>query len=296
MLHGKKIVPNKKEIKEKEIVNLVTPTLAGTTLKSKKKENNFSEGSKVPATIFMFLVLIFGFYILYDQFKNKPIVIKDIDKIIVDKIDSTKDYIYYKNESKINLSVAMRGDYSYKDVVININTDSLKTLENKLNKENANYKKSYIEDKVNTYDCIVNKAVGNYENRYIYRDYKVYQNNTYFTLVVIDNMIDICGNIIDKTIKTYIISKHEGVVYNSNSILNIYNTSVNELVSLAIDNRNEDEYKNISKEELVKKIIDINEISLYIDSKDCLGIYYTGILDEQIDDHNHLPLICNKNK
>jgi len=319
MLRGRKIIFSKKTVKKEPItiehvVPVIGSSLAGasTNMQPVIKPKIAGEktgkvvggvtpaaGSKKPATIFMLIILVLGFYVIYDQFinekENLDVVDTDTD-ITITKIDDTKDYVYYENEKEINLSVSMIDTYTYKDIVININNDSIKSLNTRLNTKNAAYAKDYVEEK-GIYECIAptnDLSTYTYTNTYTYRDYVVYETDNYITVVVMDNIIDICGNILNKSTTTYVIDKNEGIVYTENSLLTLYSTTKAELVKNAIANRTDGSYGVINHDEIVASILELNEVSLYIDNKECLGVYYTGILAEDTDDHYNVASVCKQ--
>jgi hypothetical protein len=245
MLRGRKIIFSKETEKKEPIkidhvepviasslagasVNVapvIKPKIAGEKEEKVTKEVVQAAGSKKPATIFMIIVLVLGFYVIYDQFINEKetldIVDTDVD-MTATKIDDTKDYIYYENEKDINLSVSMIDEYTYKDIVINIHTDSIENLNTKLSTENAAYAKEYVEEKA-IYECLgtTNEDITEYTKVFTYRDYIVYETDNYITVVVRDNLIDLCGYILNKSTTTYVIDKNEGIIYSENSLLNI---------------------------------------------------------------------------
>lgn len=317
MLRGRKIIfskgiVKKEPIKIDHVVPVIGSSLAGASvnvapvIKPKivgEKEEKVvkgvvpATGSKKPATIFMIIILVLGFYVIYDQFIKEKETVDVIDTDVdmtATKIDDTKDYIYYENEKDINLSTDMIEEYTYKDIVININTDSIKSLNTRLKTENAAYAKDYVEEK-GTYECGTPKGdLANYNDVFTYRDYIIYETDNYITVVVRDNLIDICGYVLNKSTTSYIIDKKEGIIYTDNSLLNIYNTTKDELVKNAIANRTDGSYGVLDHDEIVTSILELNEISLYIDNKECLGVYYTGILAEDTDDHYNVASVCKQ--
>lgn len=318
MLRGRKIIFSKETMKKEPIkiehvVPVIGSSLAGASINvlpvikpkiaGEKEEKTTSGvtpvvGSKKPATIFMLIILVLGFYVVYDQFikekETTDLVDTNVD-MTATKIDDTKDYIYYENEKNINLSTDMIDKYTYKDIVININTDAIKSLNTKLSIENAAYAKDYVEEK-GTYECATpsSKDLTNYNDVFTYRDYIVYETSNYITVAVRDNIIDICGYILNKSTTTYVINKNEGIVYSENSLLTLYGTTKAELVKNAIANRTDGSYGVLDHDEIVSSILELNEIAVYVDNKECLGVYYTGILAEDTDDHYNVASVCKK--
>jgi|GEM_PF-2867366 len=318
MLRGRKIIFSKEVVKKEPIkidhvvpvigsslagasmnvAPVIKPKIAGENTEKVTKGVVPATGSKKPATIFMIIILVLGFYVIYDQFINEKetvdLVDTDVD-MTATKIDDTKDYIYYENEKAINLSTDMIEEYTYKDIVININTDSINSLNARLKAENTAYAKDYVEEK-GTYECAIptSEELSKNKDDFMYRDYIVYETDNYITVAVRDNIIDICGYVLNKTTTTYVIDKKEGIIYTDNSLLNLYGTTKEELVKNAIANRTDGSYGVLDHDEIVSSILELNEVSLYIDNKECLGVYYTGILAEDTDDHYNVASICKQ--
>jgi len=320
MLRGRKIIFSKETVKKEPIkIDHVEPvvasSLAGASMnvapvirpkiageKTEKVANGVVPvtGSKKPATIFMLIILVLGFYVIYDQFikekETTDLVDTNVD-MTANKIDDSKDYIYYENEKDIKLSLNMIDKYTYKDIVININTDAIKSLNTKLSTENAAYAKDYVEEKAMN-ECVTPTSKNTSENNdvFTYRDYIVYETDNYITVVVRDNLIDICGAILNKTTTSYVIDKNEGIIYSENSLLDLYDTTKAELVKNAIANRTDGSYGVMDHDEIVANILELNQVEVYVDKKECLGVYYTGILAEDTDDHYNVASVCKKNK
>ncbi len=311
MIRGRKIIfpketQKKEPIKIENVVPVIGSSLAGASIyaqpvvktktvgeKTEKVTGGVvpAAGSKKPATIFMIIVLVLGFYVIYDQFIDEETAVDIVETDTeVSKIDDTKDYVYYENEKEINLSTNMIDTYTYKDIVININTDSVKTLSTRLNAENAVYAENYAT--VNgTYECTSND-ISIADDLFTYRDYVVYESDNYITVVTFDNTINICGYILNKTTTAYVIDKTEGIIYTENSLLTLYSTTKDALVKNAIANRTDGSYGVLDHDEIVTSILELNEITLYVDSKECLGVYYTGIMSEDTDDYYNVTSVC----
>lgn len=315
MLRGRKILYKKKEVhKEPIVIEKVIPviasSLAGSTdvpvvklnLDDKEQNNTIKpakkvEGSKVPATIFMIIVFILGFYVIYDQFINdEKTVVTDTDGQVISKIDATKDYIYFVNEKDISFPIDNAVSYTSKEITINIDSDSARSLTEKLNSESANYIKSYEYSEDASDECLVNASIYNTTTSYLksftYRKYITYESDNYLSIVVIDSSIDICSDNKAKTTTTYVIDKTSGIVYTETGLLSLYDTTKESLVRKAVIKRTDGDYATRSTDEIVAEIIQGAEISLYIDSKDCLGIYYTGIMNDTVDDHANTSIMC----
>ena len=316
MLRGRKII-YKREVKKEpvrieKVVPVIASSLAGANviepavIKVKKETKNGEKvvtevvqvaGSKKPATFFLIVILFLGFYVIYDQFINEDKIPSSPIKndIEIAKIDDTKDYIYYEHEKDIEFPLGVDLKATYKDIIININTDSINSLNYRLNKEYASYYEAYEFDKNAMYEC-VDRTAENLEASDVglitYRDYKTTETSNYITIIVTDYSIDYCGNVEKKIITSYVIDKKEGIVFSKSGLLSLYDITEEDLIKKAILGRTDGNYGILKPDEIVKEIQDIGQIELYIDSKECLGIYYTGIMYETTDDSHNVSLIC----
>lgn len=317
MLKGRKIIFKKRQpIEIEKVVPVISSSLAGfdsvqyekmkedvTNKNDDKKEvvkNNVvkQKGSKAPATIFMIIILILGFYVIYDQF----IITKETNNnssttnATISKIYSSKDYVYFENEKDISFPIDNNVKYQSKDIVINLNSDSAKSLTLQLNNETKEEISNYKYSTDTSDKCLASTSIYNTSTKYLksftYRDYAVYESVDYISIVVKDTQVNICNDDNTETIKSYVIDRKEGIIYNDTSLMKLYNTSLKELVTKAISGRTDDDYGKLDSSNIVDSILDINEINLYIDNRNCLGIYYTGIMNSQKDDHNHISLVC----
>lgn len=318
MLRGRKII-YKREVKKEpvrieKVVPVIASSLAGANviepvvIKKKKGTKNGEKevlevvpvaGSKKPATIFLIAILFLGFYVIYDQFINEDKIpsspIKNDNDIEIAKIDDTKDYIYYEHEKDIDFPLGVDTKATYKDITININSDSVNSLNYRLNKEYTSYYEAYKFDKNALYECVEPSAIDieNTEDYTItYRDYKTNVTNNYITVIVTDYSINYCGTVLKKIVSSYVIDKKEGIVYSKSGLLSLYDITEEDLIKKAISGRTDGNYGILKPDEIVKEIQDIGEVELYIDSKECLGIYYTGIMYETTDDTHNISLIC----
>lgn len=316
MLRGRKIILSKKEEKKEpviigQVVPVIASSLAGagatvTPVIKPKKDSEKTEkvtsgvtpvvGSKKPATIFMIIIMVLGFYVIYDQFlREKDTVEAPVIDTTISKIDDTKDYVYFENQKDIKFTQNSGITIDYKEIVININTDSVKSLTTRLNAEYKNYTKNYdsYDDKT-IYECVPTSEINGITDieEFTYREYVTYESTDYITIVAIDKTVNICGDSLNRTTTAYVIDKKEGIIYNENSLLTLYGTTKEELVKNAISKRIDGDYGTVDHNEIVTSILNIDQIAVYVDSKECLGVYYTGIMFEDADDYYNVASVC----
>ncbi len=151
------------------------------------------------------------------------------------RIDKTKDYFYFINESVISESA----EIYYKDVVVNIKGSE--HITETLNKENAIYKSNikYISDQDVLSDELINY---NSDNIYMvnYREYKTYKYNNYVSLVVLDYLYDCFDQSTIKDSKSYVFDTNTGKLLTNEELYSLFNT-------------NEENIKKEIKEEVISK-------------------------------------------
>ena len=142
-------------------------------------------------SIFFLIILsivVLGTFALYKDSKkenksptSEPTVNENVSDSI--KIDKDKDLIYFENEEIVSEKL----EISYKDVVININSDDAKKINNLLNNEKneliKNIKKS--DDAQDEDICDFEESDGIYETKI--RDYAIFKSNKYVTIVINDS-------------------------------------------------------------------------------------------------------------
>lgn len=159
--------------------------------------------SKLPATIFFVVVALIGWYVIYDQFyRDKSGLngyINDIDQSI--KIDVDKDYVYFND----------------KDIVININNESLKELESSLNLKKDTLKYDVFDSK--NFVSIISYELDNYNT---------YNINKYDGTICTDDFLFSSFNTSDNELKGDITEEHSYFI-NNNCLGIIYKDSNNSL-------------------------------------------------------------------
>ena len=186
-------------------------------------EENFK--SKFGFCLFFLLIfgLLIGGYFFTKYYLQEDEVSKLTEKTNY-KIDDSKDYFYFINEGTISESA----EIYYKDVVININTQT--TLTEALAKENQIYKNNikYIKDQDNIIDDIIT-----YKNDDIYslmfRMYETYEFGKYISLVVKDYDYSCFTGITFNKSTAYVFNKDEGKRLLENDLLNMYGLNIDKV-------------------------------------------------------------------
>jgi len=232
--------------------------------------------SKLGFSIFIIAVigLAFGgyFFMKYtlDETNNKNNS-NNKNEDISYKIDESKDYIYFENEETISESA----EIYYRDVVINLNTQT--TLTESLKNENKRYKNNikYISDQNIISEEIIHY---NYDNLYAltFREYETYNYDKYISLLVNDfNYTCFDEKTFNKT-KSYIFDTKTGKQLTEEEILNLYDTSMDKIKE-NIRNVLTEKQTTVDEEELIKiddTLDNFNTYSLYINDYGKLYISY----------------------
>lgn len=154
------------------------------------------------------LIFIIGGYILtkvMTRQTNEEVYTPIQEETYADiRVDKTKDYIYYDNESEVLESV----DIIYRDAVFNL--ESMAEVNSVLKQENESIKQTikYTKD----VDEVSKDAEENEEGIYSleYREYTDYSYGKYLSLVVNDNYYDIEKGVVAKDVKSYVVDKETG--------------------------------------------------------------------------------------
>lgn len=189
------------------------------------------------------------------------------------RIDKTKDYFYFINESVISESA----EIYYKDVVVNIKGSE--HITEILNKENAIYKSNikYISDQDVLSDELINY---NSDNIYMvnYREYKTYKYNNYVSLVVLDYLYDCFDQSTIKDSKSYVFDINTGKLLTNEELYSLFNTN-EENIKKEIREEVISKDSN-SSEEILNKISNLELNSLYVDDIGKLKAEYLVIYSE----------------
>lgn len=187
------------------------------------------------------------------------------------KIDTTKDYIYYINESTISEGA----EIYYKDVVINLSTQEV--LTESLAKENKIYKNNikYISD-----DETLNKEIIVYNNDDInyltFRDYKNYEFGKYISLLVSDYNYSCMDGVTFNKSFAYVFNTENGGLLTSNDLLNMYNLNIDIIKERVKDflNTKQTKVDDVDLINIDETINELNMNSLYINEYGKLTISY----------------------
>ena len=233
--------------------------------------------SNIVKSIFLvaiLLVFIIGGYILTKVMINEPE--KDTKptqktQTYADiRVDKTKDYIYYENESEVLESV----DILYRDAVFNL--ESMSEVNNVLKQENESIKQSikYTKD----VDDISDDAEKNDEGIYSleYREYTDYNFDKYLSLVVNDNYYDIEKGVIAKDVKSYVVNKETGEIISPDTLLSDNNLDMDavkaKIKQRLIDTQTiSDEEQTINIDETLNNL---GQYALYINKTGKLSISF----------------------
>ena len=278
-LKGRKIL-SKTNIK-KDVKPVLDITRAGEV----KKIKVYNDGkSKVPATIFAVIVLLLGFYVIYDQFiKEKKYSDSLYTRHFEMKEDESLKFVYFTNETEIMRGLVDKKKYVTKDIVINIKTEQMKNLEKKLNEQRKEFELNYEyvnSEVMNVQNCYQNFSTYNTNTEnlksFTYREYEVYESEDFLTIMVIDNNIVLCGDNNKTTITNYIIAKETGELVSEDFILDKFYADKRKLVhnSLAglLDTEIED--RNAIAIKTIEDLINDHGLSYVFTEDKCIGVRF----------------------
>lgn len=167
-----------------------------------------NEKNKASFIIFIIIIIlfIFGGYLGMNYLLHKPIVNekKDEVKTVDYRLDQTKDYVYFNNETRV-LSYL---EIDYEDITINIK--GAESINNELNNEENNYRNSlkYVKDMDITDDNYEANEEGIYSLSY--REYEVYEYKDYLSVLVKDFNYDVYKLNEATLVKAYLYNKSNG--------------------------------------------------------------------------------------
>lgn len=238
---------------------------------------NDIRNGKVYAALFLFGLVLLGvggyfvtFYLTKDSSTQVSI---DNQKEVAEEnktqlIDSSLDAIYFQN---IDIKSEKQG-IIYQDVVININSEDAKTLEEELNDKMDTLKSSFL--------TISSQDLEGEDKKIIFKDDDIYEANyfkyiTYFyknyaSLLVLDYTFNCFEGSNYLGSQAYVFDVTDGKILNENEILNLYS-------------KTKEDIKNMIKEELNKDILEdetilIEETLNNLDGNYALYINKSGFL------------------
>ncbi|NMA51031.1 MAG: hypothetical protein GX951_04195 [Mollicutes bacterium] len=176
---------------------------------------------KIIFVFIIFVVIIIGGFILTQisikekNEKDSPQKMVQKEEVTDIRIDKTKDFIYFTNETLIGDNL----DIGYKDIVFNFKEDS--NLANTLNDETINLKETV-------------KKQGNELGGISYAEYKtyeIYEYDNYLSLVVSYYKYDKESLVIPINSKTYNFNKNNGFIINNNDLLGLFQIDETKMVN-----------------------------------------------------------------
>lgn len=254
---------------------------------------------KVKAAIFLFfvVVLLVGGYIGMILLTKEPIKENKKDTEVASKndnkedirLDNTKDYIYFDNETVKNET----RDILYQDVVFNFNSNDAKTIASFLNNERETNEKSYKtinevelsdEEKENILfkDTDVYEATYNKYTRYFYKDYATIVNNT-----LEYNCTSGSRNI---RVNAYVFDTTNGNLLSKNKLMEEFNISldrIKEIIQEKLDKEQSivEEIPQIDITSTISSLDDDSAYALYVNKSGYLVISYfiKAVQEDKLD-------------
>jgi len=159
-------------------------------------------GSLILFVIVILVIIIGGFFLINGNKKEEVVndTKNDVKKGI--KLDNSKNYIYYTNESVLS----DKEDITYKDINININSKDAKEIQDKFNNQMVEIKKNvtYENDKLKEAEVI---------------DYSFTTTSKYLSLTVSNYIIDDKEDIKDSAMLYYVFDLEDGKLLSNQDIL-----------------------------------------------------------------------------
>lgn len=175
---------------------------------------NRNEQGLVTFIGFIILVIVLGVlgYLLINRPQEE--VKETEEEKVYKRIDDSKDFVYYTNEEVLS----EEGNLVYKDIVINLDSDNARTVENKLNKDMQSIRGLYtkISDDVDK-----NSIIYNYDDIYEAKmiDYNVYSSDNYLTINVVSYNFNANLGVVDEQLSYYVFDKYSGRELNNQDIM-----------------------------------------------------------------------------
>lgn len=176
--------------------------------------------------VFLVFIIVGGYYgmkyLTSDEYKTK----KNTTEVetVDNRIDASKDYIYYDNE-KVVLSYL---EISYKDVYINLT--SATNINNTLNSEETKERSSvvYLKDHpISEGTDYTSNEEGIYSLNY--REYEDNAYDDYLSLIAKDFSYDVINGATAIKIQGYVFDKKNNMQLTENDLLTKYNLSLNDI-------------------------------------------------------------------
>lgn len=232
-----------------------------------------NKSSKIGSLLFILFIICLiagGQYLYYMTIHKDDSNIK-ITKNSDCRVDSKKDYFYYKNEKVISESA----EIYYKDLVVNIK--GYEHIADSLNEQNASYMSNikYIKDM-----NLMSNEIVNYNNDGIYmvtyREYKTFKYDKYASLVIEDYIYDCFDQSGIKGYKGYIFDINTGKLLTDDEVLSRFNTNM-ESVKEKIREKLNGKQEVVDEVELIKiddTVNNLKDYAFYIDDTGILNLSY----------------------
>jgi hypothetical protein len=186
--------------------------------------------NKIGFWIFIIILLILGIggyfgmkYVINTDFSKTKNVKKE-EKEIDNRIDQNKDYIYYDNETQVikDLYIGFQN--------VHVNLKSAENVNNNLNSEETEYRKSVVYLKDHPVDAGV-EYDANEEGVYglNYREYNDFVYEDYVSLLVKDYTYDVIKGSNGTKTKAYVFNKKENSAITEDELLSKYKVTMDNI-------------------------------------------------------------------
>lgn len=206
--------------------------------------------SKLTFVIFILIILglMGGGYYLIDKKNSK----ENNEEIITDKrIDKNKEFIYYDDIEIISKEASL----AYKNIHINLESDELKNLENKLNSDMNSIRGTYKKIPEELEKEIINPADDIYEAPII--EYNIYETTDYLTIEVNKYTFYATNEDFANELSYYVISKKHAKLLNDQEII-----------------KNENLNSDLIRSQIYDYIKNIEDIDLDVTMNNAYTLYY----------------------
>lgn len=231
--------------------------------------------NKIGFTFFILVLLLFIFggyfttvYVLNTDFGSSDDDTESVVELVDNRIDKTKDYIYFENlEYPIDGSLM-----KFQDIVINLSGFS--SLESSLNSSEVEFKDSIVYTSEVDLSDDADLTFANDEGIYgfSYREYTVISYDDYVSLILQDytyNIIDLNEPV---KIECYIFDKKENILLNEDDILNMFETNMDDILESLEEVLNANSYADSSIS--VDDTLDNLDYVIYINKVGSLELIY----------------------
>lgn len=224
-----------------------------------KKINN--KTIVIIGVIILLIIAIIGIGVVELTNKEDNNIDNNETNIKYEKLDENKDFIYVHegNIYEVNFNQSKQVSFDYP--VININTESVKKLNNNIQKQFSELEDKYKKIGIND-DCTCIKIDGiNHCDEHIESlHYVTIETLNYYQVLLYSFFNTNCASG-DKDLKGYIISTKTGEVMSNKEIIELFEYDTSKLIQ-EYNKYKQEEYNE--NDEIFKNINDINKLSLMI--------------------------------